>query len=282
MSLSHPSLRSVLLALVALTLSASTALGGCASSTPADPVPPHDALAVESTTLGETRAINVYTPPGYEAGDRQYPVLYMPDGGVGEDFPHIANTIDTLIQRGAIAPVLVVGIENTERGRDLTPASQTEYDGQFAPMTDGASAFRAFIRDELVPEIDRRYRTNGGRAIVGESSAGLFVVDTFFREPALFDRYIAMDPALWWDDHALVQRAGERLPGLAGDSLTLWFAGSNAEDIAPHTDSLATALEGAAPADLRWRYEPRRDEEHRTIFRATKAEAFEWALWPSE
>ena len=232
--------------------------------------------------LGETRTVNVYTPPGYEAGGRRYPVLYMPDGGIGEDFPHIANTVDTLIQQGAIAPVLVVGIENTERGRDLTPDSRTEYDRQFAPMTDGASAFRAFIRDELVPEIDRRYRTTGERAIVGESSAGLFVVDTFFREPDLFDRYVAMDPALWWDDHTLVRRAGERLPGIAGDGLTLWFAGSNAADIAPHTDSLAAVLEAAAPADLRWRYEPRKDEEHRTIFRATKEEAFRWALWPSE
>ena len=280
MSLRHASPHFALLA--ALICSVSAALVGCASRTPADPVPLHDALALESATLGETRTVNVYAPPGYDAGDRRYPVLYMPDGGVGEDFPHIANTIDTLIQRGAIAPVLVVGIENTERGRDLTPDSRTEYDRQFAPMTDGASAFRTFIRDELVPEIDRRYRTNGERAIVGESSAGLFVVDTFFREPGLFDRYIAMDPALWWDDHALVRRAGERLPGLAGDRLTLWFAGSNAADIAPHTDSLAAVLRGAAPGSVRWRYEPRRDEEHRTIFRATKAEAFEWALWPSE
>ncbi len=271
-----------LLALVAVGVSLSVSLAGCAGSTPPDPTPPHDALSIESAAVGEPRRVNVYTPPGYAEGDRRYPVLYMPDGGIGEDFPHIATTVDTLIKQGAIAPALVVGIENTERGRDLTPSSNTGYDRQFAPMSDGASAFRTFIRDELVPEIDRRYRTNGERAIVGESTAGLFVMDTFFREPSLFARYIAMDPALWWDDHALVRRGGERLPGFAGDSLTLWFAGSSAWDIAPYTDSLATVLEAHAPADLRWTYEPRKDEEHTTIFRATKEEAFRWALWPSE
>jgi len=258
---------------------AGAALAGCSSSIPADPVPPHDALAIESEAVNELRRIAVYVPPGYEGGSQAYPVLYMPDGGVGEDFPHIANTIDALIQEGAIAPLLVVGIENTERARDLTPDSRTDYDRQFAPDTDGASAFRTFIRDELIPEIERRYRTTGERAIVGESTAGLFVMDTLFREPDLFDRYIAMDPALWWDDHALVRRAEARLPGLAGKGRTLWFAGSDAEDIHLHTNALAAVLQAHAPADLRWIYAPRPEEQHRTIFRATKAEAFRWALW---
>lgn len=203
-------------------LTASAALTGCFSTPPPDPVPPDNALTIESEAVNEIRKIAVYTPPGYEGGKQAYPVLYMPDGGVDEDFPHIANTVDALIQQGAIAPVLVVGIANTERARDLTPDSSTEYDRQFAPATDGASAFRTFIRDELIPEIERRYRTTGKRAIVGESTAGLFVIDTFFREPDLFDRYIAMDPALWWDDHALVRRAGERLPNLAGMNPALW------------------------------------------------------------
>ncbi|MCB1053887.1 MAG: alpha/beta hydrolase [Acidobacteria bacterium] len=266
-----------------LCLNLFTVLAGCAGTAPpADPVPPHDGLTIASVAVGETRTINVYTPPGYAAGEAAYPVLYMPDGGIGEDFPHIANTIDQLIEDGEIAPVLVVGIENTDRHRDLTGPSTTEGDLRYGPAGDGAAAFREFIRTELIPEIDRRYRTTGHRAIVGESLAGLFVVDTFFREPDLFERYVAMDPSLWWDDHALVRHAAERLPDLGGKGLTLWFTGSDAKDIVRHTEQLSEILEEDAPQDLRWTYDPRPAEHHNTIFRATKVDAFRWALWPSE
>lgn len=250
---------------------------GCARAPAPDPIPPHQSLSIDSIAVGEQRHINVYLPDGYAAGDLRYPVLYMPDGGVEEDFPHIANTVDALIAGGRLAPMLVVGIENTERRRDLTPSSTTKYDLQFAPPEDGASAFRAFIRDELMPQIDRDYRTDGRTAIVGESLAGLFVVDTFLREPTLFDRYVAMDPSLWWDDHRLVREASTRLD--ATSARVLWFASSRVKDIAPHTASLAEVLTARAPADLRWKYEPHPREHHHTIFRATKDAGFQWALW---
>lgn len=265
-------------------LATAAGLAGCASTTlpPPDPIPPHEAWSIDSIAVGEARQIAVYTPPGYVESGKSYPVLYMPDGGIGEDFPHIANTVDELIEAGEIAPVLIVGIENTVRARDLTGPTDTEYDRQFAPDTDGAAAFREFIRTELIPEIDRRYRTTEHKAIVGESLAGLFVVDTFFREPELFERYVAMDPSLWWDDHELVRRAEERLPALEGMGLTLWFTGSDTEDIVRYTDELAAVLKLHAPADLRWSYDPRPEEHHHTIFRAIKADAFRWALWPPE
>ncbi|MEZ5938959.1 MAG: alpha/beta hydrolase-fold protein [Hyphomonadaceae bacterium] len=256
-------------------------LAACQPKAPADPVPPHDSLTIESGALGENRTINVYMPPGYADGAETYRVLYMPDGGVKEDFPHIANTVDELIREGAIAPVLVVGIENTERRRDLSPNSSTEADGELAPMDDGASVFRTFISMELIPEIESRYRVQPGRAIVGESLAGLFVVDTLMREPDLFDRYIAMDPSLWWDDHELVKRAPERLAGLAGKERVFWMSASGANDIMPHTEALAEALKANAPADLIWTFEPRPKERHNTIFRATKEQAFREALWPT-
>ncbi|MBK7769478.1 MAG: hypothetical protein IPI48_02800 [bacterium] len=64
-------------------------------------------------------------------------------------------------------------------------------------MVGGSAAFRTFIRDELMPEIGKRYRGNGRTAIVGESAAGLFILETFFIEPTLFDTYIALSPSLW-------------------------------------------------------------------------------------
>jgi predicted alpha/beta superfamily hydrolase len=69
-----------------------------------------------------------------------------------------------------------------------------------APHAGGADRFRDFLRDELKPFIDSRYRTTAESALIGESLAGLFVIETFLFEPTLFDSYIAADPSVWWNE----------------------------------------------------------------------------------
>ncbi|HLM68005.1 MAG TPA: alpha/beta hydrolase-fold protein, partial [Longimicrobium sp.] len=111
-------------------------LGGALAESAAaqESVPPHETFTLQSAALGETRRIAVYTPPGYDAaGTARYPVLYMPDGGVREDFPHVAATVDAGIRAGELRPMLVVGIENTERRRDMTGPTEVEEDRKIAP-----------------------------------------------------------------------------------------------------------------------------------------------------
>jgi enterochelin esterase-like enzyme len=91
-------------------------VAACGTKAPVEVPPPHDTSVLESKVMGEARRINVYLPPVTEA-ERRYPVIYMPDGGVAEDFPHIANTIDAAVREGRMAPVILVGIENTQRRR---------------------------------------------------------------------------------------------------------------------------------------------------------------------
>ena len=236
-----------------LLLAAGAAVtAGCRKEAPAlaDPIPAHETFNIESPVLGETRVICVWTPPGYADTDTVYPVLYMPDGGIKEDFPHIAGTIADLVARGEIAPVIVVGIENTVRRRDLTGPTTVAYDVEIAPVNGGSASFRAFIGDELFPEIGRRYRVDGRRAIVGESLAGLFVVESLLLTPGMFDIHVAMDPSLWWNDHDLVRRAPELLAAFPARPLRLWFAGSDAEDIRVNTEQLAAVLGRAGPRGL--------------------------------
>ncbi|MCA9735219.1 alpha/beta hydrolase [candidate division KSB1 bacterium] len=252
---------------------------GCQKDTPKDAIPDHENLTMKSNIINENRVINIWTPPAYNNSEQSYPVLYMPDGGIQEDFPHIANTISKLVKQGDIAPVIVVGIENTERRRDLTGPSSVASDAEIAPVSDGAGVFREFIRDELFPEIKKRYRVTQQRAIVGESAAGLFVVETFFLNPEMFDIYLAMDPAIYWNDHDLVKKAPDRLKKMNDRQLKLWFAGSDAEDIFHDTEKLAKILQVDAPSTITWTYLPQPNEHHNTIFRATKETAFKWGLW---
>ena len=179
----------------------------------AEPLVIGETFTIASKSLGETRRINVYAPADYAASaDLRLPVLYMPDGGIKEDFLHVAGLVQVLTGNGTMRPFLVVGIENTERRRDMTAPTEKAEDQRIAPRVGGSAAFRAFIRDELMPEVKKRYRTTNESAIVGESLAGLFVVETFLLAPEMFDTYIAFDPSLWWNDEKLVNGAGDAAP----------------------------------------------------------------------
>jgi len=264
----RPSCTLKLLRLLSLFLFA-VALGSASSAMAAEPVPPHQSFTIKSAKLKEARRINVYTPPGYDAaGSTRYPVLYMPDGGVKEDFPHIATTVDTAIRAGELRPLIVVGIENTERRRDMTGPTEVAEDRKIAPRVGGSAAFRGFIRDELIPQVRRRYRVTDETAIIGESLAGLFIVETFFAQPKLFHTYIALSPSLWWNNQELVRKAAERLKAQPDLRNTLYLSSADEEDIISATTRLTETLRTSAPPGLKWQYEPRPDLRHDTIYRA--------------
>jgi hypothetical protein len=249
------------------------AAAGVAAPVPATvATAPPEAFTLAARGLGETRTINVYTPPGHVANERRLPVLYMPDGGLQEDFPHVSATVDRLIREGAMPPVLLVGIENTERRRDLTGPTEVEADRKIAPRVGGAAAFRAFLRDELMPEIARRHCVSADAAIIGESLAGLFIVETLLLEPAMFRRYAALSPSLWWNADRLAHEAPARLAQLPAGPRTL-FVASAGDDILPGIERFAAALEASAAPPLRWSYQPHPELGHGNIYRSLSATA---------
>src|SRR5690349_7669376 len=119
-----------------------------------------ETFTVNSRILSETRRINVYFPPGYqETAGTRLPVLYMTDGGMAEDFLHVAGLVQVSVGNGTMRPFLLVGIENTQRRRDMTGPTENESDRKIAVRVGGSAAFRTFIRTELMPAVKRRYRT---------------------------------------------------------------------------------------------------------------------------
>ncbi len=278
----NASKRTVCLALLTLAWLSPPALAQQFPS-PANPATPlviGETFTLESVALGETRRINVYAPAGYAGSpDVRLPVLYMPDGGIGEDFLHVAGLLQISSLNGSMRPFLLVGIENTQRRRDLTGPTQVAEDRTIAPVVGGSAAFRRFIRTELMPVIDTRYRTTGETAIVGESLAGLFVVETFLVEPELFDTYIAFDPSVWWNDDDLVRRAAERLQ--AGDvgGRVLYLASSSEPELADLTARLAGEVEKAGGAAI-VHYRAMPEETHATIYHPAALRAFRLLFAP--
>jgi predicted alpha/beta superfamily hydrolase len=234
-----------------------------------------ETFTVDSKVLGETRRVNVYLPPAYtESKSARLPVLYMPDGGIAEDFLHVAGLVQVSVGNGTMRPFILVGIENTERRRDMTGPTENERDKKIAPRVGGSAAFRAFIRRELMPQVKSRYRTTDGTAIVGESLAGLFVVETLLKEPDLFDTYIAFDPSLWWNDQKLVTGAADDLRRHAGITKMLYIANSADEMIPGVMQRFVDILSKDAPPSLRWRYEKMTEESHSTIYHPAALRAF--------
>ena len=244
--------------------------------------PPHDTFTLSTTAPAETRHINVYKPPGYDVSSDRYPVLYMPDGGLEEDFPHVAKALDEGIRAGEIAPLILVGIENTERRRDMTGPTTVASDKAIAPRVGGSAVFRGFIAKQLIPEIGRRYRVDGHRGIIGESLAGLFSVESFLREPDLFDTVIAISPSLWWNDGALLREAPALLAHQPRGKRYLFLTSADEDNIAPNVAALAATLKSEAPAALDWIYVPRPEEHHDTIYLASEKFALRRAFPPSK
>src|SRR5580700_1990918 len=165
----------------------------------APPIP--QKLTVHSNVLNEDRVVWVRTPHGYDQGKDLLPVLYLTDGP--GHINEIGSTIDFLVGNNRMPPLIVVGIANTYRTRDLTPTRSDEKapDGTVAfPTSGGADHFLDFIQSELMPEIDKQYRVAPYRIFSGHSFGGLLAIHILTTRPDMFQAYIAVSPSLQWDN----------------------------------------------------------------------------------
>jgi predicted alpha/beta superfamily hydrolase len=239
-------------------------------------------FTLASAALGETRRINVYLPPAYadSANTARLPVLYMPDGGLAEDFLHVAGLVQVLTGNGTMRPFILVGIENTQRRRDLTGPTTNPEDQKIAPRVGGSAAYRTFIRTELMPLIRQRYRTTAETGIVGESLAGLFVVETLVLEPTLFDTYVAFDPSVWWNRGQLVGQAEQLLRTYQGAAKTLYIGSSRDDGKIPESPRLAAVLRSAPHNSITRYYQDLPQETHATIYHPGALQAFRIVFKP--
>jgi predicted alpha/beta superfamily hydrolase len=270
-------MRSYLTVTAFLVCAASTALAQTAA-----PLVIGETFTIDSKVMHEVRRINVYRPPGYsDSTSERLPVLYMPDGGIAEDFLHVAGLVQVGAGNGTMRPFLLVGIENTERRRDMTGPTENADDRKIAPRVGGSALFRDFIRNELMPLIKTRYRTTNETAIVGESLAGLFVVETFLKEPAMFDTFIAFDPSLWWNSGKLVSDAPALLKGRQLKGKSLYIASSSNAGLADLGGKLDTALKTSTVIGFEWHYTTLPGETHATIYHPAALQAFRMLFKPA-
>jgi predicted alpha/beta superfamily hydrolase len=261
-------LRACLLAMsIAVVALGARAEPGSSATPTGRPIVIGQSYLVASAVLGDERRVNVYLPQDYADPARRFAVIFLLDGGEAEDFHHISGIVQVSGAYGATQELIVVGIEGKDRKHDLTSPSADPGDIKLVPTQGGAGAYRRFLVDELKPWVAAHYRTSGHTALMGESLAGLFTLETFLTEPRDFDDYIAVSPSLWWNRGALSAQARADLQ--AGDFMgrRLWLAlGDEGATMQAAVDRVRDALTSVHPPGLTWTYDPRPSERHDSIY----------------
>lgn len=165
---------------------------------------------IQSITLSEKRIINIYLPEGYKSNDTiRYPVIYLLDGSADEDFIHVVGLVqfNTFPWINRIPKSIVVGIANVDRRRDFTFPTKIEEDKKRFPSSGNSNKFIAFIEQELQPYIEKKYKTNALKTIIGQSLGGLLTTEILLYKPTLFNKYIIISPSLWWDNGSLLTQS---------------------------------------------------------------------------
>lgn len=182
------------------------------------PISLGEQITLNSNILQEKRTVNIYLPEGYEEEpSNSYPVIYLLDGGLSEDFIHLTG----IVQFGSFSWInmlpqsIVVGTCNVDRKRDFTYPSTFQLDQEELPTSGGSANFIAFLKDELQPYISKTYRVNNQKTIIGQSLGGLLATEILFTQPSLFNNYIIVSPSLWWDSENLLKSKPEIHPETA-------------------------------------------------------------------
>ncbi|WP_394748876.1 alpha/beta hydrolase-fold protein [Spongiimicrobium salis] len=183
------------------------------------------AYTMTSKVLKEERTYIVGLPDSYHDTKNSYPVLVLLDGEVR--FHSHSGIINQMARGRQVPEMIIVAITNVDRVRDYTPSKYlVNLNGSSAvrnhSTSGGSAAFLRFIEEELLPEIDKNYRTNAYRTLVGISHGGLLVGSSYLSPQSSFDAYVSMDPSFWWDNQLIVKQIDQvPLAQLAGKKFYL-------------------------------------------------------------
>ncbi|TXF91204.1 SH3 domain-containing protein [Neolewinella aurantiaca] len=218
---------------------------------------------IHSEVLCEERVLNVLLPTEYkDSVHHDYPVVYLLDGAVNEDFFHAAGLLRYFDDHEMMPPTILVGIANVDRKRDFTYPSSDPRDQRDFPTTGGSAKFIEFLQGELPAFVEKTFRTTKHRTLVGQSLGGLLATEVLLKYPGHFNDYIIVSPSLWWDKERLYNDMDSLVNALNVFPDRLFTsAGVEYPVMVDGPRKLARLLEDKS----RTTFEPLMDEDHNTI-----------------
>ena len=154
--------------------------------------------SLRSNILNEEREYWVNLPESYnndEESYKKYPILIVLDGNT--HFKSITGMVSYMSGSGKIPEMIVIAVQNVDRRRDFTPDKIITVRKN---NTGGGRRFLSFLEDELIPNLDKKYRTEPYRILYGHSLGGLLAAHAYMKEKTLFNSFISVDPSFGtWD-----------------------------------------------------------------------------------
>ena len=226
-----------------------------------------EVVKINSKILSESRTLNIHLPDGYKAEDTlKYPVIYVLDGGIDEDFIHIVGLVNFFKLHMNMPKSIVVGVANVDRKRDFTfPTIDKKLRKDF-PTTGGSKNFISFLEDEVQPYINAKYSTNIQKTLIGQSLGGLVATEILLKKPTMFTDYIIISPSLWWDNETLLQDAKMFLGAHKKMPVNVYVAvGAEGEIMEREAKSLADLLKNSGKENLKTEFLFLSNENNATI-----------------
>ncbi len=226
---------------------------------------------IYSEILKEKRRIEVLLPENYNQNlSDKFDVIYVTDGEW--NLKTVSQVYQYLASKWLVSKNIIVSIpHNDEKGinqreRDLIPP----HEGQ--KNSGKADNFLSYLKNELIPYVNKTYQTTGKNTLIGGSIGGLFTMFALLTEPQLFDSYIAGDPAFWWDNYYINKIAIDKLNNLSSIK-TLFMTGRGMRDGPEFRGmgifSMDSIITTKAPSGLHWKSIAYYDETHRSILLKT-------------
>ena len=237
-------------------------------------------VEVPSVQLGEKRTLNVYLPEGYADNDTaRYPVIYLLDGSADEDFIHIVGITQYLSFSwiDILPKSIVVGIATVDRRRDFTFPTTIEKDKKDYPTAGHSDKFIAFIEQDLLPFVNKNYRTTATKTLMGQSLGGLLATEVLFKKPQLFNNYLIVSPSLWWDNQSLLAKYAELPKAHFLPKTQIYIAvGNEGKVMEDDAQKLNALLTNSQLNDVRVGFSTFPQETHATIYHRAVYAGFEF------
>lgn len=221
-----------------------------------------DIITFHSKILNEERKIYIYAPPTDTSYVTQSsPVLYLMDAD--EQMAMVTGQVIYLSQSFTlIPPMIIVGIGNIDRTKDLTPTHSTsghhgKSDTSLASTlttSGGGEKFLQFLREELMPYVEKHYKTVPFKTFCGHSLGALMAVYTLLKHPDMFNAYIAISPSLWWDEQSVLKQAKTWKPDFGSKKFLFFSDGSEGVQFHKNALTLDSLLKIKNTAELKVRY----------------------------
>lgn len=227
-------------------------------------------FVIQSNILNEERTCFISLPDSYNDAfyeDEQYPIIILLDGYIHfKTTSGIVHFMSSSRNRNHLMPEsIIVAIENVDRERDFTV---TKIKTKRKNTMGGGRRFLDFIQNELVPYLDKNYRTKPSRTLIGHSLGGLLTLNSYMDKNSIFDAYIAIDPSIWWDEEMMKAKVDSMSSIALNKKLYIATANqgeANYDRNKKRHDLLYTLLTKKSNPELNVKIEYFKNETHRSV-----------------